>query len=129
MYTENEVILMKHKEKLNYSCRRKTLKGRLQRSLTLSSFLSISILLLCIMILLFAVLKPIGSFFTDTVSNRIYKNYILSCEATDRFKRFDNGNNNLFNKSFDEILNAIDNRESIEEHWMGAQEILMKIMK
>lgn len=106
---------MKKKEKMKYSCRRKTLKGRLQKSLTVSSFLSIAILLVSMMILLLSIIRPIGHFFTDTVSNRIHRNYIMYSEAANKFGHYKNKNENLYNKSFDEILEIVNDRIVVTE--------------
>jgi len=69
---------MSKPNKQTYSCRKKTLKGKLHRSLSLTSFLSVMISLVSVIILLTLLIKPIGGFITDSISNKIHRNYIIS---------------------------------------------------
>jgi len=92
------------KEKLCFKERRRTLRGRLQRSLSFSSFLSVGISLVSILIVLMFLIKPIGHFFTDTISDRVYKNYMMSSNIMNRYKDVDKMHSNLQNISFDDIV-------------------------
>ncbi|MCH4891229.1 HAMP domain-containing histidine kinase [Acidaminobacter sp. JC074] len=94
---------MKKEEKLCYRERRQTLRGRLQRSLSLSSALSVGISLISVLIVIIILVQPVGRFFTDTVSNRVYNNYIVSSELIGRYKNHGKMDN-LQHISFDEIV-------------------------
>jgi len=93
-----------NKEKLCLRERRRTLRGRLQRSLSFSSFLSVGISLVSILVLLIFLIKPIGHFFTDTISDRVYKNYMMSSNIMNRYKDVNKMHANLQNISFDDIV-------------------------
>lgn len=99
---------MSNTEKLNYSCRRKTLKGKLHRSLSLTSFLSVMISLISVIILLALLINPIGNFITDSISNKIHRNYIISTNM--ETVKESNIKTLLDDKTYDEIIELSDNK-------------------
>jgi|GEM_PF-697754 len=99
----------KKKLKMTYRHRRKTLKGRLHKSLSLTSFISVSISLISILIILFMIIKPIGQYLTDSINNKIYKNYVMSSEIINDYQTKDNSLEQIAKLSFDDIIELSEN--------------------
>lgn len=72
---------MKQKNKkisnISYRYRRKTLKGRLNKSLSVTSFISVMISLISVLLIIFLIINPIGYYLTDSISSKIHKNYLI----------------------------------------------------
>lgn len=104
----------KIKEKMSYSRRRRTLKNKLHRSLSFTSFLSITISLISVLILLALLVQPMGHFLTDSINNKINRNYMQSHEF-----EMDQNNNMLKilqSNSFEEIIELSDNKFTALNH-------------
>lgn len=107
--------------------RKQTLKGRIQNSLTMSSFLSILISMVAILTVLGIIIIPIGNFFTDSVNNSIYEKFVSGREFSEEMnsKHLEMGSLkdlsfqelvelDLGNNSDQSIFNAINKSENID---------------
>lgn len=84
--------------------RKQTLKRRIQRSLTVSSFLSILISMVAVLTVLAIIIIPIGNFFTESVNNSIHKKFVSTREFTDDMTGRNEEMNSLKDLSFDELV-------------------------
>lgn len=109
--------------------RKQTLKKRIQRSLSMSSFMTVVISIVSILLLISVMVQPLGSIFTESINNKIYRKYISTVKnmtpelmgeekemsslkelSYQELKSLDIGNN-----SRDSVFSSIRSGESIPE--------------
>lgn len=94
------------KEKKSWSCKRRSLRGKIQRSLTRTSFLSIGIFMVTVLTLLLMIIKPIGGFFTDSINHKISNTYKNSSSVIMGYQKV-RDLDQILDQSLDEMLDGV----------------------